>query len=204
MVLRPIIQSFRNFKYPLIDNPFYTFSDDSNSLRLKEEEALKKVLLVSEQNTKRLLGLEGRIIQSAIIFGSITGRYTKRKIKLNPNSDLDLYVHIKDYFSSYDEKRLEEFLKANMEEETLRRRQEYYSNTLVAIRMLKNVLRQNITQNFYSERKKREEEQKNSIGEYKGIFSLSLDLHIDTLKLGEWEERQGIGFYIENFYPIIL
>jgi len=95
-MLRPLIKTIISYKYPLIDNPFY-----ENDYLIGSSE-LAKLILISEKETNRTLeDLEEKIkVLSAVIFGSITERYTKRKIRLNPDSDIDLFIRIKDYNKS--------------------------------------------------------------------------------------------------------
>ncbi len=74
-MLRPLIKTIISYKYPLIDNPFY-----ENDYLIGSSE-LAKLILISEKETNRTLeDLEEKIkVLSAVIFGSITERYTKRK-----------------------------------------------------------------------------------------------------------------------------
>ncbi len=162
-MLRPLIKTIISYKYPLIDNPFY-----ENDYLIGSSE-LAKLILISEKETNRTLeDLEEKIkVLSAVIFGSITERYTKRKIRLNPDSDIDLFIRIKDYNKS-----------------------KSYFTTI-------------FKKNFY-EYKKSLFDRKNRRKE-KGIFLLDkLNVIISEKKLRDWEESQGIGFYIDNFYSLNL
>ncbi len=154
-MLRPIIKTVQSYKYPLVDNPFY-----DNNGNLIGEERLIKTILDAERETSEDLSLKVEVL-SAAIFGSVAERYTRRKIRLNPNSDLDLFVELNPYNFNLDAASL-------------------FSSNLYSL---------------YEE-----ERQKDNTG----IFLLPLHLRVSYKSLGEWEEDQGFGFFIDNYYPLLL
>ncbi len=186
MVLRPIITTLYNLRYPLVDNPFY-----DNNGNLIGEERLIKTILDAERETSEDLSLKVEVL-SAAIFGSVAERYTRRKIRLNPNSDLNLFVRLKDPFENYTEQELERFLNSSGTEE-------YYGKNIFVMKMyseriFKETFRQNVLESYEIEKQK----------DNTGIFLLSLSLVVSYKPLRDWEEDQGLGFFIDNFYPLFL
>ncbi len=159
-MLRPSIKRIGSLKYPLIDNPFY----DERGKLIGENKLVELILQSENEANQNIFGGEFYIlIQSAVIFGSLTERYKRKKIRLKPTSDIDLFLHIAVPYSLYS----------------------IFAPELSSI----------LTQKYNSYREENIE----------GLFSLStLSVITSQKRLGEGEIDQGLGFYIESYYPLNL
>lgn len=175
-MLRPLVKGISSLKYPLIDNPFY----DEKGKLIGENKLVELILEAENEANQNIFGNEFYIpIKSAVIFGSLTERYKRKKIRLNPNSDIDLFLQVKNNLgeqikSKYNSTEYENFFL-------------YSAFTTELVSVLK--------EKYHSFRK-------NNIF---GLFLLKeMDIVISQKRLGEWERDQGVGFYIENFYSLNL
>ena len=176
-MLRPSIKRIGSLKYPLIDNPFY----DEKGKLIGENKLVELILEAENESNQNIFGGEFYIpIHSAVIFGSLTERYKRKKIRLNPNSDIDLFLQV--------ENTLKEQIKIKYG--SIEDHESFFLYSAFTIELI-NVLKEK-----YSSFRK------NNI---LGLFFLKeIDIVISQKRLGEWEMDQGIGFYIESYYPLNL